>query len=117
MYAIKTEKEMLVLKKEKYAGSKTALILAKAMKEITADEYEASITMLQKKVDEIEKRINELDGMNLEIDKIEIEKKIKERFFGTDNFETIDRDLLNKFIDKIVINGKNDIEIHYKFKM
>lgn len=87
------------------------------MKEITAEEYEASVKMLKEKINEIKKRINELDGLNLKIDEMQIENKIKEDFFGTANFDIITREMLNKLIDKIVVNGKNDIEIHYQFKM
>jgi DNA invertase Pin-like site-specific DNA recombinase len=117
MYSIKTEKEMLVSKKEKYEESKTSLILSKAMKEITAEEYEASVKMLKEKINAIKERLDELEGINLKIDEMQIENKIKENFFGTANFDIITREMLNKLIDKIVVNGKNDIEIHYQFKM
>lgn len=117
LYSIKTEKDMLISKKEKYEESKTSLILSKAMKEITAEEYEASVKMLKEKINEIKERLDELDGLNLKIDEMQMENKIKEDFFGTANFDFITREMLNKLIDKIVVNGKNDIEIHYQFKM
>lgn len=116
IYKVKNEKKLLIAKRKKYEDSKTNLILSKAMQDITSEEYDASIKMVKEKVDEINDRLDELDNVNFEIGQDKIQKKIKEQFVGITDFSQINRELLNRFIKKIVVKGKNEVEIHYKFK-
>lgn len=68
---------------------------------------------------------DELDHIELEISKllssqdaVEEERKLEmaiKQFSKLGNFEVIDREVINRFIDKIVVLDRNKVDIHYAF--
>ncbi|MDF1617218.1 recombinase family protein [Petrocella sp. FN5] len=116
VYKVNNEKKLLLAKKEKYEDAKSNLILSKVMKEITEDEFDASVELLRTKIDNINSRLDELKNANVTITENEIQTRLKEQFAGITDFSSINRELLNRFIKYIIVRGKNEVEIHYRFK-
>jgi len=117
IYSMSSKKKLLVEKMERFDESNASLILSKVTKEISPKEYEMSVSLLEKKMTEAQEELSRLENANLEIDKQKVQKRIKKIFFGVENFNDLDREMLFRFVEKIIVHGKNDYEIVYRFRV
>ncbi len=42
--------------------------------------------------------------------------RLHEQFKAIKNFDVIDREIINRFVDKIIVHENEKVEIHYTFK-
>ncbi len=117
LYKVKNEMTILKEKIEKYEEAKAELIVSKVMKEITPVEYDVAVKRIEKTIAEIEQRISKLESANLKVDRLKVQKQLKNVFLGTDSFDDLDRETLFRFVEHIIVHGKNDFEIVYRFSL
>lgn len=117
LYSISSKKKILLNKLNLFEDSKATLLISKITNEITVKEYEVTINVLKKKIDKVQMELNRLENANMNIDKLKVQKRIKEIFYGAENFDELNREMLFRFIEKIIVHGKNDYEIVYRFKL
>ncbi len=112
------EKEMRHINGRIKKVERTQIGLTKkfALDEINKYVYKQTIKELEKEKESLQESIETLQE-SLEVDQaIEIQeslKKIKEFI----SFDSITREVINRFIDKIVVEENGDIDIYYNFKM
>lgn len=85
------------------------------MGDLNDSQYEQALNQLNKQLLEIDNRISNISSEKHEIDLAEVRRKVKFAALGFDKKTEINREFVNRFIDKIVIHDKEKIEIHYSF--
>lgn len=115
IYKNKHEMETLRNTKIKLDEASGKLILAKVMGDINESQFEQGLRQLKIQLQEIDQRITQISSEKHEIDLAEVRRKVKFAALGFDKKTEINRDFVNRFIDKIVIRDKEKIEIHYSF--
>lgn len=117
IYKVKSELGILKEKRQKFEEAKADLIVAKVTKDITIQEYDLSVKRIDKTIEDIDKRLDVLEKANLEVDQQKVQKQLKKVFFGIDTFEDLNRETLHRFVDRIIVKGKDEFEIVYRFSL
>ena len=108
-------RKQIELKRDKYKNIKGNLILKYTSGEITKDEYDIAVEVLDKDMQQKELKLMHLNNQ----DSIEEIKKnielVKKQLTSYCEFEEITREVVSRFVDKIIVHKNKDIEIHYKF--
>lgn len=105
------------IKKSKHKEAKGYLILKYTGRGITKSEYDLASEVLDNQTIELEKQMaKHMENSN----EISIKKSLghlKSQLATYANFGVIDREVLNRFVSKIVVSENETIEITYKFSL
>ncbi|MCH4891399.1 DUF4368 domain-containing protein [Acidaminobacter sp. JC074] len=110
----KQMKKSYEMKKAKHKEAKGKLILRYTGGDITKSEYDLASEVLDNQMIELEKQMVSLQDASSMKKSFEL---MKSQLDSYENFDEIDREVLNRFVSKIVVSEDESIEITYKFKI
>lgn len=105
------------IKKAKHKEVKGKLILRYTGGDITKAEYDLASEVLDNQMVDLEKQMMKINATENEVALKESFKHLKSQLTSYGNFEEITREVLNRFISKIVVSENETIEITYKFSV
>lgn len=105
------------MKKAKHKEAKGKLILRYTGGDITKSEYDLASEVLDNQMVDLEKQMAKLIASENEVSLKKSFEYLKSQLVSYGNFDEITREVLNRFISKIVVSENETIEITYKFSV
>ena len=100
---------------EKLKKKKGNLVLKWMDEAITQDQYEVALTVIDREIEYVEEQIRVLtDSSNIEKE-VETLNRIRNQMESLKSFDEINREIINRFVDKIIVHEDSTIDIHYAF--
>ena len=104
-------------KLEKLQEKKGKLVIKLIDETIPKSAYDAAVSVVDKDIIAAETTLNNLyEENNFETEQEKL-IRLHEQFKAIKNFDVIDREIINRFVDKIIVHESEKVEIHYNFKM
>jgi DNA invertase Pin-like site-specific DNA recombinase len=113
----KKAKEQLDKSNQKSKAQKGNLVLMYASGDIGKDEYELALVSLNNQLVQYQIKVSELNDTDTQIGYQTKLKYIETYLKQFMEFKEINREVLNRFVEKIVVDYNGDIEINYKFSI
>ncbi|MBI9011783.1 MAG: recombinase family protein [Clostridiales bacterium] len=105
------------MRKANHKEAKGKLILRYTGGDISKSEYDLASEVLDNQMIELEKQISKLVASENEASMRKSFDYMKSQLASYGNFDAITREVLNRFISKIVVSENETIEITYKFSV
>jgi hypothetical protein len=112
---LKKVKEQIEQKNEMAKLQKGKLVLKFASGEIGKEEYELALQHINAQLAQYQLNLAEFNDVTTETN---YQTQLANLTMHLDKFmyfDEINREVLNRFIDKVIVDSNSDIEIHYKF--
>ena len=87
------------------------------MGEISKHEYDLAAEVLDNRLMKVEKKLAKLREISTTEESKESYERIKTQLQQCMEFNEITREIVNRFVDKIIVYEDERIEIHYKFSI
>jgi len=105
------------MKKAKHKDAKGNLILRYTGGDITKSEYDLASEVLDNQMIELEKQMAKLIASENDVSLKKSFEYLKSQLTSYGDFDEITREVLNRFISKVVVSENETIEITYKFSV
>jgi len=114
---IKFEKRQISMNKklEKLKKKKGNLVLKWMDESLTQDQYELALAVVDEDINYHEIQLDALVEENNYEKQIESLNKVKVQLELLKTFDEINREVINRFVDKVVVHEDSSVDIHYAF--
>lgn len=114
---VKFEKRQSSLHKklEKLKKKKGNLVLKWMDESLTQDQYELALAVVDEDINYHEKQLDALVEENNYEKQIEALNNVRAQLELLKTFDEINREVINRFVDKVVVHEDSSVDIHYAF--